>query len=107
MFSEGSNPLQLVNKVGEAEDDKEGDQSANESIDEDVLDIFEELFFFEIVATWEDHRREEGEEEDFFTELKLREIMCEVDDNAEDETDEYAGACFMNVVELNSEGGTW
>jgi hypothetical protein len=51
VFSEGSNPLQLVNKVGEAEDDKEGDQSANESIDEDVLDIFEELFFFEIVAT--------------------------------------------------------
>lgn len=107
MFSEGSNPLEFVNKVGEAEDDKKGDQSANESIDEDVLDIFEELFFFEIVATWEDHRGEEGEEEDFFTELELREIMCEVDDNAEDQADEYAGAGFMNVVELNSEGGTW
>jgi hypothetical protein len=51
VFSEGSNPLEFVNKVGEAEDDKEGDEGANEPVDEDVLDIFEELFFFEIVAT--------------------------------------------------------
>jgi hypothetical protein len=51
VFSEGSNPLKFINKVGEAEYDKEGDQSANESVDEDVLDIFEELFFFQIVAT--------------------------------------------------------
>ncbi len=84
MFSERGNPLKLVNEVGEAEDDKEGDQSPNKSIDEDVLDIFEELFFLEIIPAGEDHGWKEGEEEDFFAEFELWEIVCEVDDYSEE-----------------------
>lgn len=46
MFAEGSDQFKLVDKVCKTKDDKERHKSTNKSINENVLNIFEELFFF-------------------------------------------------------------
>lgn len=100
MFSSGCNPLEFIDEEGEAEDDKEGNKGPDESINEDVLNIFEELFFFEVIATGKYHGGQQGQEEKFLTELELRKIMGEVNNNSKQEADEYPCTCLMDVVEL-------
>lgn len=100
-------PAEAVNEIGESKNNKEGDKGANKSIDKDVLDVFEEFLFFEVVATREYHGWEECEEEYLLVELELTEVMCEVDDDTEEQAYENAGAGLMDVVELSYDIGTW
>ena len=55
MISQRFDPIKLINSVSEPKNNKKRDQSSNESINENVFDVFEELFFFEIVPTRKYH----------------------------------------------------
>jgi hypothetical protein len=45
MFSDWNDQFKLIDCVCEAEYDEERHKGADKSVDEDVLDVFEELFF--------------------------------------------------------------
>lgn len=69
------NPLKFINKISEAKNNKEWYQSTYQSVNKNVFDVFEELFFFKIVATRKYHWRQKCQEKEFFIKLKLRKIV--------------------------------
>ena len=60
MLADGSDPLEFVYKVCEAEDHKKRYKGAHKSVNQDVLDVLEELFFLQVIPSGKYHRGQQG-----------------------------------------------
>ncbi len=105
-LADGDDEAEVVDEVGEAEDDPEGHDGAQEAEDEDVFEVLLEVLLLQVVSTGEDHGREQPIEEDLFVEVEILDVFGEEHEESEDEPDEDADASFVDDVDLGGEGGT-
>jgi hypothetical protein len=70
------------------------------------LKVFTKIFFLQIIPTSEDHRRQQTIEEDLLVEVNLVDIVYQIHDSSEDETNKNADTSLMNGVNLRDLRGT-
>lgn len=92
--------MKLANCIGESECDSKGDDRPDYCINQNVGDVFTKVLLLEIVASCEDHGREEPVEEYLLAELQFFDIDDEVEEEAEYKSNEDACSCFVDEVEL-------
>ncbi len=79
IWSERDDPIQLIDRVGEAEDYSKGSDGSDKSIDEDVLEVFAEILFLKIISSCEDHGWKQGIKEYFLIEIYILDFSSDIE----------------------------
>jgi len=99
--------MKLTDEIGQCESNPKWHNSPQNGIGNNVQQIFPKIFFLQIVATREDHRRQQPIEEDFLVELQFFLTKNIVHKGAEDEADNDTGTSLMHEMPLCKERGTF
>ena len=92
--------VEVIDEIGEAENDAEADKSGAHSVEGNVDKVLEEFLLLEVVPGREDHWGQECIEKEFLVELVLGDIVDEEEDETEDEADDDADSGLVNEVDL-------
>ena len=105
-LADGNDEAEVVDEVGEAEDDPKGHDGAKEAEDEDVLEVLLEILLLEVVATREDHGGQQPVEEDLLVEVQVLYVFGEEHQQSEHQPDQDADPRLVDHVDLRGSQDT-
>jgi hypothetical protein len=96
--------VKLTDYIGQSECYGKRYNSPDNCINQNVCDVFAKVLLLQVVASSEDHRRQQAIEEYLLAKLKFFHIRHKVEEQSEDNSDYDSGSCFVYEVKLSERG---